>query len=110
MLCCQDILKQKHFGNTSQIPIFITEIHVEINTYLNGILQVNAITILFINKSCMHSSQAFFGMARSACHKKNIQNINILSHLHVQWRLFLTVLVDSRVPRTVLRRLANRLR
>ena len=47
------ILKQKKFSNTSQIRIFITEIHVEINkNWIRFFFLVNAITILSNTKYC----------------------------------------------------------
>ena len=97
----------KKFSNTLQIHIFITEIHVEINTELfHSKCDYNLIQYQILHASL----QNFICIERSACHKmfSKGQNVSMLIILHVHLRWFRTILVDTYVPETVPRRYAKR--
>ena len=87
------------YSNTSQICIFITEIHVKINTNLIRFFAVNAITILSNTKYCKISF-VWSAVPVIKCFSKG-QNVNILNILRGHRRRFWAVSVDTHVPETV---------
>ena len=77
----------KKFSNIPQISIFITEVHVEINTrWIRIIFVVNAMTTLFNAKYCKISF-VWSAVPVIKCFSKG-QNINILNILCMLRRRF----------------------
>ena len=98
----------KKFSNTLQIRIFITEIHVEINTEF---FIVNLCDYNLTQNQIFHALLPnFIFMERSVCHKmfSKGQNVNILIFLRLHPRMLQTVLVNTHVPETVPRHYAKR--
>ena len=100
LLTCE-YTETKKFSNTSQIHIFITDIAIEINTnlILSFFFAADVITILSNTKYCKIVF-VWSAVLVIKCFLK-VQNVNILSILHVHQRQFWTVLVDTHVPQTV---------
>ena len=94
----------KKFSNTSQVRLFITENHpLKLKHELNKTFAVNAITILFNTKFCMHRWKISFVLSAVPVGKMiwKRQNSNILT-FHLLHRIqFRTVSVDPSVPETV---------
>ena len=97
----------KKFSNSSQIRIFITDIHVEINTNLiRCFCRQNVITILSNSKYCKISF-VWSAVPVIKCFSKG-QIVNILNILCVHRRRFWTILVEVHVPETVPRSYTKR--
>ena len=97
----------KHFINTSQIRVFITEIYVEINTnFIRRFFVANAMTTLSNTKYCKMPF-VWSSVPVIKCFSKG-QNVNMLNTLHVHRRRIWTVSVGTHVPEKVPRSYTKR--